>query len=74
MIMKNAPIPIGKLNNTSRILETITDHDIITEYSVAFLYEKSLKDHAKALIQIAHPDDREMLGKAAFDRWKGPFF
>jgi 4-hydroxybutyrate CoA-transferase len=49
-------------------------HYIITEYGVAFLYGKSLKDRAKALIQIAHPDDREKLEKAAFDRWKGHFF
>ena len=48
-------------------------HYIITEYGVAFLYGKSLKDRAKELIQIAHPDYREMLEKAAFDRWKGHF-
>lgn len=48
-------------------------HYIITEYGVAFLYGKSLKDRAKALIKIAHPDDRETLEKASFDRWKGHF-
>ncbi len=48
-------------------------HYIVTEYGVAFLYGKSLKERAKALIELAHPDDREMLEKAAFDRWNGHF-
>jgi acyl-CoA hydrolase len=48
-------------------------HYVVTEYGVAFLYGKSLKQRAKALIEIAHPDDREMLEKAAFERWKGHF-
>lgn len=48
-------------------------HYIITEYGVAYLYGKSLKERAKALVEIAHPDDREMLEKAAFERWKGHF-
>jgi 4-hydroxybutyrate CoA-transferase len=48
-------------------------HYIVTEYGVANLYGKSLKDRATALIEIAHPDDREMLEKAAFSRWNGHF-
>ncbi|MFZ4544894.1 MAG: acetyl-CoA hydrolase/transferase family protein [Saprospiraceae bacterium] len=48
-------------------------HYVVTEYGVAFLYGKSLKERAKLLIELAHPDDREMLEKAAFDRWNGHF-
>jgi acyl-CoA hydrolase len=48
-------------------------HYVVTEYGVAYLYGKSLKQRAKALIEIAHPDDREALEKAAFERWSGHF-
>jgi acyl-CoA hydrolase len=48
-------------------------HYVVTEYGVAYLYGKSLKQRAKALIEIAHPDDREALEKAAFERWSGYF-
>ncbi len=44
-------------------------HYVITEYGVAFLFGKNLRQRAKALIEIAHPDDREMLEKACFDRF-----
>jgi acyl-CoA hydrolase len=46
-------------------------HYVITEYGIAYLYGQSLKERARRLIHIAHPDDREMLEKAAFDRWGG---
>jgi acyl-CoA hydrolase len=46
---------------------------VVTEYGVAYLYGKSLKQRAKALIEIAHPEDREMLEKSAFARWQGHF-
>lgn len=36
-------------------------HYVVTEYGVADLYAKSLGERAKALINIAHPDDRENL-------------
>ena len=45
-------------------------HYVCTEYGTAYLYGKSLKQRAKALIEISHPDDREMLEKAAFERFK----
>ena len=44
-------------------------HYVITEYGVAFLFGKNLRQRAKALIEIAHPDDREMLDKACFERF-----
>lgn len=45
-------------------------HYVVTEYGVAYLYGKNLRQRAKALIEIAHPDDREMLDAAAFERFK----
>ncbi len=45
-------------------------HYIVTEYGVAFLYGKNMRERAKALINIAHPDHREMLEKEAFERFK----
>ena len=44
-------------------------HYIVTEYGVVDLYGKNLKQRAKALISIAHPDHRESLEKAAFKRF-----
>ncbi|PID68733.1 MAG: 4-hydroxybutyrate CoA-transferase [Flavobacteriales bacterium] len=38
-------------------------HYIVTEYGVANLYGKTLKQRAKLLIDIAHPDYREQLEK-----------
>ncbi|XP_014485132.1 PREDICTED: 4-hydroxybutyrate coenzyme A transferase-like [Dinoponera quadriceps] len=45
-------------------------HYIVTEHGVAQLFGKTLRQRANALIQIAHPDHRECLEKAAFDRLK----
>lgn len=45
-------------------------HYIVTEYGVANLYGKSLRERAKELIGIAHPDLRESLDKAAHQRFK----
>lgn len=46
---------------------------VVTEYGVAELRGKSLKERAKALIAIAHPSVREELDKTAFLRFKGQF-
>ncbi|HGJ65758.1 TPA: acetyl-CoA hydrolase/transferase family protein, partial [bacterium] len=40
-------------------------HYVVTEYGVAYLHGKSLRERAIALIQIAHPKFREELLKAA---------
>jgi acyl-CoA hydrolase len=45
-------------------------HYIITEYGAAYLYGKNLRQRAKALIDIAHPDDREFLTRECFERFK----
>ena len=44
-------------------------HYVVTEQGVADLYGKNLQQRAKALIAIAHPDHREALEKATFDRF-----
>jgi acyl-CoA hydrolase len=46
-------------------------HYVVTEYGVAYLYGRNLRQRANALIAIAHPDHQEALEKAAFDRFKG---
>lgn len=45
-------------------------HYVVTEYGVAYLYGKNLRQRAKALIDIAHPDDREYLESQSVDRFK----
>jgi acyl-CoA hydrolase len=45
-------------------------HYIVTEYGVAFLYGKNMRERATALINIAHPSHREMLEREAFERFK----
>ena len=45
-------------------------HYIVTEFGIAYLYGKNLRQRAKALIDIAHPDDREMLERASVERFK----
>ncbi|MDR1740153.1 MAG: 4-hydroxybutyrate CoA-transferase [Bacteroidales bacterium] len=48
-------------------------HWIVTEYGAVNLYGKTLQERAKLMISIAHPDHREELDKAAFERF-GPHF
>lgn len=45
-------------------------HYVVTEYGVAYLYGKNLRQRARALIDIAHPDHRERLEKEAFARFR----
>jgi acyl-CoA hydrolase len=44
-------------------------HYIVTEYGTAYLYGKNMRQRAHALIHIAHPNHREELEKAAFERF-----
>ena len=48
-------------------------HWVVTEYGAVDLYGRSLQERARLLISIAHPDDREMLEREAFERF-GPHF
>lgn len=43
-------------------------HYVITEYGIAQLFGKNILQRMKALIEIAHPDHREELAKAAYER------
>lgn len=45
-------------------------HYVATEYGIVDLHGKNFQQRAKALISIAHPEDREMLEKAAYERFK----
>jgi len=45
-------------------------HYIVTEYGIAYLFGKNLRQRAYELIRIAHPDHREELEREAFDRLK----
>ncbi|MFO7846263.1 MAG: acetyl-CoA hydrolase/transferase C-terminal domain-containing protein [Balneolaceae bacterium] len=45
-------------------------HYIVTEYGVANLYGQSLRRRARSLIDIAHPNHREELEKAAYERFQ----
>lgn len=40
---------------------------IITEYGIADLYGKTLKQRARALVHIAHPDHRETIERSFYD-------
>ena len=42
---------------------------VVTEYGCVYLRNKHLAERAKALISIAHPDDREALDREAFARF-----
>lgn len=45
-------------------------HYIVTEYGIVNLYGKNLEQRAKLLISIAHPDHREALEKAYYERFR----
>jgi len=42
-------------------------HYVITEYGIAYLYGKTVRERVKALVHIAHPDHREAIAKDYWD-------
>ncbi len=48
-------------------------HWVVTEYGAVDLYGKSMQERARLLTSIAHPDHREELERAAFERF-GPHY
>ena len=63
---------VAELNSGAGVVTPRADaHWIVTEYGAVDLYGKSLQERAKLMISIAHPDDREMLDRQAFERF-GP--
>ncbi len=45
-------------------------HYVVTEYGTVNLYGKNMEQRSKLLISIAHPDHREMLERAHYERFK----
>lgn len=67
---KNKIVP--SLNPGAGVVTPRADaHWVVTEYGAVDLTGKSLQERARLMISIAHPDDREMLDRAAFERF-GP--
>ncbi len=71
-------LPSVTKNGISRIVPTLKPgagvvttrshvHYVVTEYGVANLYGKTIKERVKALVNIAHPDHREAIDKQYFD-------
>jgi len=48
-------------------------HWLVTEYGAVNLYGKAMQERAKLMISIAHPNHREELEKAAFERFGSHF-
>jgi acyl-CoA hydrolase len=48
-------------------------HWVVTEHGAVNLYGKTLQERSRLLISIAHPDHRENLEHAAFDRFGSHF-
>ena len=77
-------MPSCTKNGVSKIAPTIMEgagvvtsrahvHWVVTEYGAVDLYGRSMEERAKLLISIAHPDHREALDRAAFERF-GPHY
>jgi acyl-CoA hydrolase len=73
-------MPSVTKNGISKIANTLTlgagvvttrnhIHWFVTEYGAVNLYGKSLQERARLLISVAHPDHREELDRAAFERY-----
>jgi acyl-CoA hydrolase/RimJ/RimL family protein N-acetyltransferase len=62
----NILVNIQNYANQLRLRESV--HMLVTEYGVAPLKWRSLRGRAQAIIDIAHPDDREELIKQARER------
>lgn len=57
------------LKSGAGVVTTRADvHFVVTEYGIAELFGQSLRERAKALIQIAAPQFRESLTQAAYER------
>jgi acetyl-CoA hydrolase len=57
------------LSEGSGVVTTRADvHYVATEYGIAYLHGRNLRQRAESLINIAHPKFREDLEKAAYER------
>ena len=63
---------VSQLKSGAGVVTTRANvHYVVTEYGVANLYGKNLRQRAHELIRISHPDHRESLSKEAFERFGG---
>ncbi len=68
---KGASKIVGTLKLGSGVVTTRAHvHYIVTEYGVADLYGKNIKQRVKEFIKIAHPAHRDNLAKEAFETFK----
>ena len=74
-------LPARTAKGVSRIVPTLKPgagvvttrahvHYVVTEFGIANLYGRNLRQRAEALAAIAHPDDREELMRAATERFR----
>ena len=62
----NVLLSMADLPNQFNAIESVGA--VVTEYGIAFLEGRTLRERAQALIDIAHPDDRAALVEAAKDK------
>ncbi len=68
---KGVPKIVPILKNGAGVVTTRAHvHHVVTEYGVADLFGKNLRQRAIALRDIAHEDDREALDRAIFERFQ----
>jgi acyl-CoA hydrolase len=68
---KGSPRIVNLLKQGAGVVATRAHiHYVVTEYGTAYLFGKNLRQRASALIDIAHPDDREMLEISFNTRYK----
>jgi len=76
-------MPSVTANGTSKIVSMLKPgagvvttrahvHYVVTEYGIAYLYGKNLKERAKALIEITHPNHREGLERERYNLIRDP--
>jgi acyl-CoA hydrolase len=64
---------VPQIQNGAGAVTTRADaHYVVTEYGIAYLHGKNLRQRAEALIEIAHPKFREELSEHLRERGWGP--
>lgn len=64
---KGIPRIVSQLKHGASVVTTRAHVQyIVTEYGIAYLYAKNLKERARQMISIAHPEDREALAESIY--------
>lgn len=67
---KGIPRIVPMLNDGAGVVTTRAHvHWVVTEFGKVNLFGKNLYQRSKALVQLAHPNDRELLSAALFERF-----